>query len=64
MLGGNFSFSNPTGVAVDSSGNVYIADIGAAMVYKMTPNCTMKLLCQPAGAQRHLHRSLRRGGGW
>ncbi len=32
-------FSSPRGVAVDGSGNVYVADYGGSKVYEMTPNC-------------------------
>jgi uncharacterized protein (TIGR03437 family) len=34
----NAQFINPTGVAVDKSGNVYIADTGNATVRKVAPN--------------------------
>jgi sugar lactone lactonase YvrE len=36
QLGGNFSFNSPYAVAVDSSGNVYVAAEG---VYEMPPGC-------------------------
>jgi uncharacterized repeat protein (TIGR03803 family) len=38
-LGGNF-FNGPEGVAVDSSGNVYVADTFNSAVEEMPPNCT------------------------
>src|ERR1700683_1620687 len=36
-LGG--SFQNPQGVAVDRSGNVYVAASEAGFVYELTPGC-------------------------
>lgn len=37
-LGGGFN--NPAGVAVDASGNVYVADIENNAVYEVPPGCT------------------------
>jgi hypothetical protein len=34
---------NPNGVALDSSGNLYISDGAAAMVYKVTPSGTLSI---------------------
>jgi len=35
MLGGSFAFSNPTGIAIDASGDVFIADAGNHAVEKI-----------------------------
>jgi len=35
---GNGQFYNPNGIAVDSSGNVYVADSGYSRIQKFAPN--------------------------
>jgi DNA-binding beta-propeller fold protein YncE len=35
---GNGQFYNPNGIAVDSSGNVYVADSGYSRIRKFAPN--------------------------
>ena len=54
-LGGGFS--DPSGVAVDGSGNVYVADAATSAVKEMPPGCTSSSLRHDAG--RRLRRSLR-----
>lgn len=41
--------NNPTGVAVDANGNVYIADSGAAVVAKVTPAGALSIFAGKAG---------------
>jgi sugar lactone lactonase YvrE len=40
VLGNGFNFSSPHGVALDSSGNIYVADTGNNAVEMLTPGCT------------------------
>jgi sugar lactone lactonase YvrE len=42
-------FSTPTGVAVDTAGNVYVADKGNRLVRKITPDGTVSTLAGQAG---------------
>ncbi len=48
--GMNATFSSPTGVAVDNSGNVYVADQGNNLIRKITPNGFVSTLAGTAGA--------------
>ncbi len=43
-LGKLASFNKPTGVAVDGSGNVYVADAGNNLIRKITPDGTVSTL--------------------
>ena len=43
-VGTNATFNNPTGVAVDGSGNIYVADFLNSMVRKVTPGGTVTTL--------------------
>jgi sugar lactone lactonase YvrE len=47
--GADASFSNPIGVAVDSNGNVYVADAGNATIRKITPAGAVTTLAGAAG---------------
>ena len=53
QLGGSFSFTGagggPFGIAVDGSGNVYVADYGNEAVEEMTPGCTSSSCVTPLG---------------
>lgn len=42
--GGNAKFYTPTGVAVDASGNVYVADLGNHKIRKVTPDGNVSTL--------------------
>ncbi|HEY9001781.1 MAG TPA: DUF6443 domain-containing protein [Mucilaginibacter sp.] len=41
---GTAQFNNPTGVAADALGNVYVADYGNRMIRKITPDGTVSLV--------------------
>jgi sugar lactone lactonase YvrE len=43
-VGANATFNNPTGVALDGSGNVYVADFLNSMIRKVTPGGTVTTL--------------------
>ncbi len=47
--GTNASFSNPQGIAVDSSGNLYVADYGNNTVRKISPDGAVSTLAGTAG---------------
>ena len=47
--GADASFSDPIGVAVDSNGNVYVADTGNATIRKITPAGAVTTLAGAAG---------------
>ncbi len=49
--GGAASFSNPEGVAVDASGNVYVVDSGNNLIRKITPDGVVSTLAGPAGSK-------------
>jgi sugar lactone lactonase YvrE len=49
-LGSSARFYRPSGVAVDSEGNVYVADTGKHTVRKITPGGEVKTLAGAAGA--------------
>jgi sugar lactone lactonase YvrE len=44
-------FNNPNGVAVDGSGNVYVADTGNSTIRKVTPAGVVSTLAGQAGSQ-------------
>jgi len=48
--GGAARFSTPTSVAVDGAGNVYVADNGASIVRKITPDGVVTTLAGKAGS--------------
>jgi sugar lactone lactonase YvrE len=48
-MGGNARFSGPNGLAVDSSGNVYVADTGNHTIRKIAPDHTVTTLAGTAG---------------
>ena len=45
----NSNLNYPTGVAVDTSGNVYIADYGGNVVEKVTPSGTLSIIAGTGG---------------
>ncbi|MDR3694401.1 gliding motility-associated C-terminal domain-containing protein [Mucilaginibacter sp.] len=47
--GVNATFNSPTGVAVDNSGNVYVADQGNNLIRRITPNGNVSTLAGIAG---------------
>ncbi|HZQ46792.1 MAG TPA: protein kinase, partial [Verrucomicrobiae bacterium] len=49
-IGSNARFWNPEGVAVDSAGNVYVADTGNNMIRKITSNGMVTTLAGLAGS--------------
>ena len=48
-VGTNALFSHPTGVAVDKSNNVYVADLNNSTIRKITPDGTVSTLAGLAG---------------
>jgi sugar lactone lactonase YvrE len=48
-VGGSAAFSNPAGVAVDSSGNIYVADSGNSTIRKITAGGSVSTLAGQAG---------------
>lgn len=53
-VGGNAHFDRPLDVAVDSSGNLFIADFGNTTVRKMTPLGVVTTIAGTAGEQGHV----------
>lgn len=48
--GVNAWFNSPTGIAVDSSGNLFVADTGNAIIRKLTPSGASSTIAGSAGA--------------
>ena len=48
-VGTNAQFNNPAGIALDVSGNLYVADTGNALIRKLTPNGTNWIVSTIAG---------------
>ena len=48
-LGGAVRWSQPTDVAVDASGNVFVADIGSSTITRITPAGATSLVLGEAG---------------
>ncbi len=48
-IGMNAQFNRPTGIAVDSKGNIYVADTGNHVIRKITPTGAVTLFAGTAG---------------
>ena len=55
-------FANPTGVTVDASGNVYVADFGNSTIRKITPAGIVSTLAGAAGTRGSVDSAIPGGG--
>jgi streptogramin lyase len=53
-IGTNASFGTPTGLTVDTSGNIYVADLGNYTVRKITPRAAVTTFAGSPGIQGNL----------
>jgi kumamolisin len=51
----SFTFKNPQGVAVDGSGNVYVADSGHDTIVKITPSGTASVFAGKSGTSGYVN---------
>lgn len=51
--GASASFNQPTGLAIDGAGNVYVADSGNGIIRKITPGAVVSTLAGTSGVYGH-----------